>query len=91
MLESKITIELKLALSKKLDCPPYIYYYTNRHILDEGESYKVYKSDSYRYNIICKDLTYKFRIRASLLKKKGVVITILTPYSYSLANHYKNK
>ena len=30
MLESKITIELKLALSKKLDCPPYIYYSTNR-------------------------------------------------------------
>ena len=30
MLESKITIELKLALSKKLDCPPYIYHSTNR-------------------------------------------------------------
>ena len=30
MLESKITIELKLALSKKLDYPPYIYYSTNR-------------------------------------------------------------
>ena len=30
MLESKITIELKLALSKKLDYPPYIYYSTNQ-------------------------------------------------------------
>ena len=30
MLESKITIELKLALPKKLDYPPYIYYSTNR-------------------------------------------------------------
>ena len=30
MLESKIMIELKLALSKKLDYPPYIYQSTNR-------------------------------------------------------------
>ena len=30
MLESKITIELKLALSKKLNYPSYIYYFTNQ-------------------------------------------------------------
>ena len=63
----------------------------NRYVLDEEESYKVYKSDSRYYIIVYKDPTCKFRIRASLLKKKGVVITILTTYSYSPTNHYKNK
>ena len=63
----------------------------NRHVLDEGESYRVLKSDSRRYIIVCKDLTCKFRIRASLLKKKGVVITILVPHSCSPIIHYKNK
>lgn len=63
----------------------------NRHVLDEGESYKVYRSDSRRHIIICKDPVCKFRIRASLLKKKGVVITILIPHSCSPAIHYKNK
>ena len=60
----------------------------NRHMLNEGESYKVYKLDSRRYIIICKELAYKFRIRASLLKKKGIVITILIPYSCSPASYY---
>ena len=63
----------------------------NRHILDEGESYKVYKSDSRRHIVVCKDSVYKFRIRASLLIKKGVVITIFTAHSCSPATHYKNK
>ena len=63
----------------------------NCHVLDKGESYKVYKLDRQRYIIICKDSTYKFKIRASLLKKKGVEITIMVPYSCSLAVHYKNK
>ena len=59
----------------------------NCHVLDEGESYKVYKSDSRHYIIICKEAACKFRIRASLLKKKGIVITILIPHSCSPANH----
>jgi hypothetical protein len=63
----------------------------NRHVLDEGESYKVYKSDSRRHIIICKETACKFRIRASLLKKKGVVITVLSAHSCSPATHYKNK
>jgi hypothetical protein len=50
----------------------------NRYVLDKEESYKVYKSDCRYYIIICKDPICKFRIRTSLLKKKGVVITILT-------------
>ena len=63
----------------------------NCHVLNEGEFYKVYKSDCCRYIIICKDLVYKFKIRAFLLKKKGVVIIILITYSYSLIIYYKNK
>ena len=63
----------------------------NRHILDKGESYRVLKSDNRRYIVIYKDPVCKFRIKASLLKKKRVVITILIPHSYSPANHYKNK
>ena len=63
----------------------------NRHVLDEGESYKVYKSNSCRHIIICKETACKFRIRASLLKKEGVVITILNAYSCSPTTYYKNK
>ena len=63
----------------------------NRHILNEGESYKVYKSDSRRYIVVCKDSVYKFKIRASLLIKKGVVIIIFTAYSCSPVTYYKNK
>jgi hypothetical protein len=48
----------------------------NHYVLDEGQSDKVYKSDCRRHIIICKDPVCKFKIKASLLKKKGVVITI---------------
>jgi hypothetical protein len=34
----------------------------NRHVLDEGESYKVYKTDCRRHIIICKNPVCKFRI-----------------------------
>ena len=61
----------------------------NRYVLDKGKSYKIYKSNCRRYIIICKDPVCKFRIRASLLKKKDVVITIFTAYSYSFAIYYK--
>ena len=61
----------------------------NRYILDKGEFYKVYKSNCCCYIIIYKDLVYKFKIRASLLKKKDVIITIFIAYSYSLAIYYK--
>ena len=42
----------------------------NRYVLNERKFYKVLRSDSHRYIVIYKDLVYKFRIRASLLKKK---------------------
>ena len=63
----------------------------NRYVLNEGEFYKVYKSDCCRHIIIYKDLVCKFRIKASLLKKKSIVIIILITYSYSFIIHYKNK
>jgi hypothetical protein len=44
----------------------------NRHVLLEGESYKVYKSDRRRHIVVCKDSTCKFRIRASFPKKKAL-------------------
>ena len=63
----------------------------NRYILNKGESYEVYDSDSQRYIVVCKDFVCKFRIRAFLLVKKRVVVTIFTAHSYSPATHYKNK
>jgi hypothetical protein len=63
----------------------------NRHVLNKGESYKVYKLYSCRHIIICKKVACKFRIQASLLKKKGVIITVLSAYSCSPATYYKNK
>ena len=63
----------------------------NCYVLDKGEFYKVYKSDCCCYIIICKDLVCKFRIRASLFKKKDVVIIIFIVYFYSFIIYYKNK
>ena len=61
----------------------------NYYVLNKREFYKVYKSDCCYYIIIYKDLIYKFRIRAFLLKKKGIVIIILITYSYSFVIYYK--
>ena len=61
----------------------------NCYILDKEKSYKVYKSDCRYYIIIYKDTVYEFRIRASLLEKKDVVVTILIAYSYSSNIYYK--
>jgi hypothetical protein len=36
----------------------------NRHVLDDGESYQVYKSDSKRYILVYKDKSCSFEIRA---------------------------
>jgi hypothetical protein len=60
-------------------------------VFNKEESYEVYKSDSCYYIIICKEAAYKFRIQAFLLKKKSVIIIILSAYSYSSATYYKNK
>jgi hypothetical protein len=34
----------------------------NRHVLDDGESYRVYKSDSKRHILVCKDKSCSFEI-----------------------------
>jgi hypothetical protein len=49
----------------------------NHHVLDEGESYKVYKSNKTRHIVVCKDSTCDFKIKASFLKKKGAQITVI--------------
>jgi hypothetical protein len=35
----------------------------NQHILDDGESYRVYKLDSKRHILLCKDKSCSFTIR----------------------------
>ena len=53
-----------------------------RFLLNAGQSYKVYKGDSKRYILICKDKDCGFKIRASYLKKhEAAVITILKPHT----------
>jgi hypothetical protein len=63
----------------------------NRYILDEGELYRVYKSDKIYYIVVCKDSACDFKIRALFLKKKGIQITIIIPYSCNPTIYYKNK
>lgn len=40
-----------------------------RFLLNAGQSYKVYKGDSTRYILACKDSDCSFKIRASYSKK----------------------
>jgi hypothetical protein len=35
----------------------------NCHVLNNSESYRVYKSDSKRHILVCKDKSYSFEIR----------------------------
>jgi hypothetical protein len=62
-----------------------------RHVLDQGELYKVTRSDKTRYIMVCKDKQCSFRIRASNIAKKGWTITKIDTYLYSPTIHYKNK
>ena len=62
-----------------------------RFLLNAGQSYKVYKGDSKRYILICKDKDCGFKIRASYLKKhEAAVITILKPHTCSPIVHFEN-
>jgi len=63
----------------------------NRHVLDDGESYRVYKSDVKRHILVCKDKSCSFIIRVWCTKKTGVTITQLKPYTCCPTVHYKNK
>jgi hypothetical protein len=62
-----------------------------RHVLDDGESYKTSKSCQKRYILDCKDKECKFRIRVSNIKDKGYTITVLDPHTCRPTIHYKNK
>jgi hypothetical protein len=65
----------------------------NHHVIDDGESYKVYKSDS-KCHILqykSKDKNCSFSIRAALSAKKGITITKMSPYSCRPTVYYKNK
>ena len=61
-----------------------------QHVLDEGKSYKTEKSDKQRFVIVCKDDNCKFQIRAAVLEKEVVSITVFKPHSCSPAIHYKS-
>jgi hypothetical protein len=63
----------------------------NRSILDDGESYKVYKLDSKRRILQCKEKSCTFSIRAAFSKKNGVSITKISLYCSRPTVHYKNK
>jgi len=63
----------------------------NRHVLNDGESYRVYKSDSKRHILVCKDKSCSFEIRAWCTKKTGVTITQMKPHSCCPIVYYKNK
>ena len=63
----------------------------NHHVLDDGKSYRVYKSDSKRHILVCKDKSCSFEIRVWCTKKTGVTITQMKPHTYRPTVYYKNK
>lgn len=48
-----------------------------RYILDKGESYKVYKSDSHRYIIIYKDPVYNSESKPLCSRRKVLLFLLL--------------
>ena len=63
----------------------------NCHVLNDSESYQVYKLDSKRYILVCKDKSCSFEIRVWCSKKTGVTVTQMKLYTCCLTVHYKNK
>jgi hypothetical protein len=63
----------------------------NRHILDNGESYKVKKSDKKQYYVICKEDGCDFGIRVAKSRKEEVKITKAKPHTCGPAVHYNNR
>lgn len=62
-----------------------------RYVLDDGESFKLVKSDKKRFSIRRKDQDCGFRIRAAKSSKGIVSITVFKPHSCSPVVHYNNK
>jgi hypothetical protein len=63
----------------------------NRSILSDGESYRVYRSDSKCYIVQYKEKSCSFSIRAAFSKKIGVTITKISLYCCRPTVHFKNK
>jgi hypothetical protein len=63
----------------------------NRYILNNGESFRVKKSDKKRYYVICKENGCGFGIHAAILSKEEVKITRVKPHTCSPAIHYNNR
>jgi hypothetical protein len=63
----------------------------NRRVLNDGKSYKVYKTDTKCHILLCKDSSCSFTIRAWYTKKTGITITKFDPHTCSPVVHYKNK
>jgi hypothetical protein len=63
----------------------------NHHVLDNSESYQVYKSDTKRHILVCKDKSCSFIIRVWCTKKTGVTIAQLKLHTCCLTVYYKNK
>jgi hypothetical protein len=63
----------------------------NRHILNNGESYKVEKSDKKQYYVICKEDGCDFGIRAAKSRKEEVKITKVKPHICRPTIHYNNR
>jgi hypothetical protein len=60
-------------------------------VLDNGESFKVKKSDKKRYSIVCKEHGCRFSIRAATSSKEVVSITGVKPYTCSPTVYYNNR
>jgi hypothetical protein len=63
----------------------------NQSILDDGESYKVYKSDSKCHILQYKKKSCTSSIRAAFGRKNEVSITKISPHCCRPTVHYKNK
>jgi hypothetical protein len=63
----------------------------NRYVLNDSESYRVYKLDSKRYILVCKDKSCSFKIRVWCTKKTSVTITQMKLHTCRPTVHYKNK
>jgi hypothetical protein len=62
-----------------------------QYVLDNGESFKVDKSDQKRFFTLCKERGCGFSIQASKSSKGVVSITIFKPYTCSPAVYYNNR
>ena len=63
----------------------------NHHVLNDSKSYQVYKSDSKRHILVCKDKSCSFEIRVQCSKKTGVTVTQMKLYTCCPTVYYKNK